>query len=143
MTIRNFTSPEGHFLGTKLAAWCDDAEPRARLKVPELPTRCGSCAFRQGPHLANGSPATQMDALKCVIEGETFGCHDVHREGSACAGWMMMVLGNEDAGPGKAPWDFIGGADADNTVAQVCKESLLTGPQAEAAGRERLPLPPL
>lgn len=44
MSIRNYTTPEGHELGGTLAKWCDDAEPQARLKFPELPPRCNSCA---------------------------------------------------------------------------------------------------
>ena len=111
MTIRNFTSPEGHIVGKKLAAWCDDAEPAARLKVPDLPPRCSSCAFRAGNHLANGSPATQMDALKCVMEGIEFQCHDVHREGAICSGWAMMMLAKDQPDFAKVPWDFVGGVD--------------------------------
>src|SRR6476646_3950414 len=76
--IRNYTSDEGRTLGKIAAKWCDDAEPKARLRMPELPPRCASCAFREGQHLANGSPATQMDALNCVMEGVEFYCHDVH-----------------------------------------------------------------
>jgi hypothetical protein len=109
--IRNFTSPEGHALGEKMAQWCDDAEPMARLIEPAIPPRCMSCAFRKGAHLANGSPATQMAALKCVIEHEPFYCHDVHRQGQLCSGYVMMRLADDDAKPGQVPWDFIEGAD--------------------------------
>lgn len=109
--ILNFTSPEGHELGKKLAAWCDDAEPGARLVEPSIPPRCASCAFRAGIHLANGSPATQMDALKSVIEQTPFECHDVHRTGDLCSGWLMMTLAHGNSEPGKAPWDFIGGVE--------------------------------
>ena len=108
--IRNRTTPEGQELGSHMARFCDEAEPRARLKAPDILPRCASCAFREGPHLANGSPETQMTALKCVLEGEPFRCHDVHREGDICSGWLMLHLG----GDGKtmtAPWDFVGGTD--------------------------------
>lgn len=91
-TIRNITTPDGHLLGKKLAQFCDDAEPKARLRLPELPPRCNSCAFRAGPHLANGSPITQMDALKCLMEGVEFRCHQPAREGHICSGWAMMML---------------------------------------------------
>lgn len=110
--IRNTRSPEGAELGRKLAKWCDDAEPTARLRMPELPPRCNSCAFREGRHLANGSPATQMDALKCVIEGRPFYCHEPAREDWLCTGWLTFMLaadGPEDFG--KVPWDFVGGVE--------------------------------
>lgn len=112
MPIRNFTTPEGHELGAKLAKWCDDAEPAARLRCPELPPRCNSCAFRGGPHLANGSPATLLDALKCVMEGVSFFCHEPAREDALCMGWAMFMLAKNGAdGFGEAPWDFIGGVE--------------------------------
>lgn len=110
MAERNYRSPEGAELGRKMAEWCDAAEPKARLKCPELPPRCTSCAFREGKHLANGSPATQMDALKCVMEGKPFFCHQHDREGEFCSGWAMLALADGKDEPGDAPWDFIGGA---------------------------------
>lgn len=112
--MKNFTTAEGLALGERLAAMCDDAEPKARLRMPELPPRCGSCAYRAGPHLANGSPATVMTALKCAMEGVEFYCHDVHREGALCSGWSMFMLaldGPEDLR--QAPWDFIDGHDGE------------------------------
>lgn len=109
--IRNFTSPEGHVAGEHLARFCDEAEPKARLRLPDLPPRCASCAFRAGKHLASGSPATQMDALKCVMEGVEFRCHDIHREGAVCSGWAMMMLATDSPDFIKAPWEFSGGAD--------------------------------
>jgi len=111
--IRNTRSPEGAEIGRMMAKWCDDAEPKARLRMPELPPRCNSCAFRDGRHLANGSPTTQMDALKCVMEGVEFGCHEPDREGALCSGWAMFMLA-ADAPEDfvKVPWDFTGGADA-------------------------------
>ena len=111
MSERNHTTPEGRELGAQMAKWCDDAEPAARLRMPELPPRCSSCAFRAGPHLANGSPLTLMDALKCLVEGHEFQCHDVHREGSPCSGWAMFMLANDRADFGVAPWDFTSGVD--------------------------------
>ena len=111
MAVRNKITPEGKWVGSKLAKWCDDAEPIARLTAPDLPPRCGSCAFRKGNHLANGSPATQMDAMKCVIEQTPFYCHDVHRPDQLCSGWVMMHLADKNQSPGKAPWDFIGGLE--------------------------------
>lgn len=101
--IRNHVTPEGQSLGDRMAKFCDDAEPKARLKFPELPPRCNSCAFRAGRHLANGSPYTQMDVVKCVMEGIEFHCHEPAREGAICSGWAMMMLakdGPEDFGSG-------------------------------------------
>jgi hypothetical protein len=110
--IRNCVSLEGRELGAKLAKWCDDAEPKARLRMPELPPRCASCAYREGSHLANGSPATQMDALKCAMEGIEFYCHDVHREGHLCSGWAMFMLALDKPEDLKQmPWELIGGHD--------------------------------
>lgn len=109
--IRNTTTPEGHLLGERLAKWCDDTEPKARFRAPELHPRCNSCAFRQGNHLANGSPATQMDALKCVIEGREFYCHDHGRPEMLCMGWAMMMLAKDEPDFRDAPWPFCGGDD--------------------------------
>lgn len=112
MSVRNATTEEGHALGRELARLCDVAEPAARLKVPELLPRCYSCAFREGGHLANGSPATQMDALKCVVEHVPFYCHQHDRKDHLCSGWSMMVLAQADDAPrGAAPWPFCEGED--------------------------------
>jgi hypothetical protein len=95
--IRNRTTPEGQELGKCLARFADEAEPRARLKAPELPPRCQSCAFREGHHVANGSPETQMDALKCLLERVEFHCHQPDREGHLCSGWAMIMLAGQPA----------------------------------------------
>src|SRR3990167_9217904 len=106
MSERNRATPEGHELGLHHARFCDEAEPKARLRFPELPPRCASCAFRAGPHVANGSPQTQMDALKCVIEGVEFQCHEPHRKGQVCSGWAMMMLAKDEPDFGKVSWPF-------------------------------------
>lgn len=105
-------------LGRQMAQWCDDAEPKARLKFPELPPRCSSCAFREGAHLASGSPATQMDALKCAIEGQPFFCHQHDRKDEVCSGWVMLILADDKANFGEAPWDFVGGTDGASAPAE-------------------------
>lgn len=79
MAERNHRTEEGAELSRHMARFCDQAEPLARLKAPELPPRCNSCAFRAGSHTANGSPQTQMDALKRVMEGVPFLCHETAR----------------------------------------------------------------
>jgi len=112
--IRNHTTDEGRELGRELARLCDTAEPAARLVAPSLPPRCASCAFRHGPHVANGSPQTLMDATKCVAERVEFECHEPARRGWPCSGWAMMVLAGQDAEPVTVPWGFSGGADRDD-----------------------------
>jgi hypothetical protein len=107
--IRNHRTDDGAEIGQKLAQWCDDAEPKARLRMPELPPPCASCAFREGRHLANGSPYTQMDALKCVLEGREFHCHEPVREGAICSGWAMMMLAEDKPDFRDVPWPFSDG----------------------------------
>ena len=104
--IRNRATPEGAALGFHMARFCDEAEPAARLKFPELPPRCNSCAFRHGDHVPSGSPTTQMDALKCWIEGHEFYCHEPAREGALCSGWAMMMLAKNDDSFTKVDWPF-------------------------------------
>jgi len=107
--IRNQATDEGHALGVEMARLCDAAEPAARLRCPELPPRCSSCAFRSGAHLANGSPATLMNALKCVSEGVEFFCHDHQRDGALCSGWAMFMLAEDKPKFTEMPWDFVEG----------------------------------
>lgn len=106
MADRNHATEEGSQLGEKLAEFCDKAEPKARLRYPDLPPRCSSCAFRKGPHLANNSPYTQMDALKCVMEGVEFHCHQHDRNEALCSGWQMMLLAKEEPDFVEAPWPW-------------------------------------
>lgn len=106
MKTRNVATPEGHELGRHLARFCDQAEPAARLRFPELPPRCNSCAFRAGPHVASGSPETQMDALKCVLEGVQFNCHEPARGGHVCSGCAMMMLAKGKPDFHEVSWPF-------------------------------------
>ena len=80
----------------------------ARLKMPGLPPRCASCAFRHGDHIASGSPSTQMDVLKCIMEGVEFHCHEPARKGHVCSGWAMFMLAKDEPGFAKMPWQFSG-----------------------------------
>lgn len=112
---RNKATPEGAELGRHLARFCDEAEPQARLRMPALPPRCSSCAFREGPHLASGSPQTQMDAVKCVMEGIEFYCHQHDRPDALCSGWAMMMLAKDTPEFITMPWDFsYGESDPDS-----------------------------
>ena len=105
--MRNKATADGRALGEQMARLCDEAEPKARLKVPEIQPRCASCAFRSGPHTANGSPTTQMDALKCLVEGVEFQCHEPHRKGMLCSGLAILILAQSAESPfGKVPWKF-------------------------------------
>ncbi len=106
MKIRNRGTAEGRELGQKMARLCDSAEPDARLKMPDLPPRCSSCAFRAGRHVANGSPETLMDAVKCLVEGVEFQCHEPARKGQPCSGWAMIMLADNRPVFGTAPWSF-------------------------------------
>lgn len=111
VTIKNYTTPEAHELGVSIARFADEAEPKARLKMPQIPPRCASCAFREGPHLANGSPATLLDAIKAAVEMTPFMCHDHRRKDWPCSGWLMIVLAEDEPVPVKVPWDFFGSED--------------------------------
>lgn len=106
MKVRNLPTDEGCALGEQMARFTDQAEPIARLKFPELPPRCNSCAFRKGDHAANGSPTTQMDALKCVMEGHEFLCHEPARESALCSGWAMWMLAKDDVDFTTVDWQF-------------------------------------
>lgn len=56
------------------------------LKFPRLRDEmCRTCACQAGS-VPNGCLQTQMDFLKCVVEGTPFLCHAPH-DGKLCAGW--------------------------------------------------------
>lgn len=97
--IVNRRTTDGEALGAELTRFCDQEE----ASNPTKRRRCGTCAFRSGAHVANGSPETLMNALKCVMERTTFYCHEADRP---CVGWRTLVF---DVGI-KAPWDFVDGA---------------------------------
>jgi len=103
---RNHRTPEGAELGIELARLCDNSEPAARLRVPELPPRCASCALRAGPHIPNGSPGTLLDVVKCVAESVPFMCHEPHRRDDYCSGWAILMLAKTDLEPVRMPWEF-------------------------------------
>jgi hypothetical protein len=98
MKIENKTTYQGYWLGAMLARFVDN--------VPQLSERCFTCAFRQGTD-ANGSPITTMDAMKCVMEGVPFYCHETETPQNPkrlCAGYLNL----RSASPGKRAmlWEF-------------------------------------
>lgn len=95
--IKNEPCEEGYALGFNLAKWVNNA----REKVGE---RCFTCAFRQGTE-ANGSVNTTMTALKCVMEGEPFYCHEVEDGHSRlCSGYATLRA--ESDKKLTMPWDY-------------------------------------
>jgi hypothetical protein len=96
----NEASPEGRALGRELARLCDGE------LAGKPDNRCATCAFRLGPHLANGSAPTLMSALKCALEGDPFWCHEIDRP---CAGWQAMRTAKGQRI--HVPWNHIEGAE--------------------------------
>ncbi len=103
--IPNRPTPEGRELGKHMARLCDQELAGKR------DGRCDTCAFRSGDHVANGSPETLMDALKCSLEGTPFWCHEHDRP---CAGWQAMRTHKGEQL--QAPWDFCGGVDLPEVI---------------------------
>ena len=104
--VPNLSTEDGRALGMELARLCDIEAKRN----PSVRKRCKTCAFRPGNHLANGSSATLMTALKCVMERTVFQCHEIDRP---CAGWRLLV--SDINLP--MPWDFVEGADKPGVAA--------------------------
>lgn len=101
--IRNRPTPEGREVGEHLARWADAADKDQRVRFPNMMERCASCAFRAGT-LPNGCDETVMDALKCVIEGHDFMCHQSKGNSDPCMGWLLLVSRLKKFG--KAPWNY-------------------------------------
>lgn len=99
--IENHVTPEGQALGREMARLCDGE------LAGKPDNRCPTCAFRAGPHLANGSPWTLMTAVKCMAERTPFWCHEHDRP---CAGWLAMRAPVEMVR--EMPWEAPEGADA-------------------------------
>lgn len=107
-------TPEGRKLGATLAgvAAVGVRDLDARGEPDE---RCRSCAFVPGT-VPNGCMQTQLDALKAVVEGVPFVCHQADRRGEACWGWhaARTALASADAARGgqrppelqRCPWEF-------------------------------------
>jgi hypothetical protein len=79
-------TPEGRQMGEFIAK---ATEPLIQqLKEEGEPGECcKTCAFRRGT-VPNGCPQTQLDALKCVMEGIPFFCHQDPKLQTICFGWF-------------------------------------------------------
>jgi hypothetical protein len=83
--VINEPTREGFEHGYHLSRFADAEEAKAPLANGR--ERCITCAFRCGTY-PSGSPTTTMDALKCVIEGVPFMCHEDTRQ--ICAGYALL-----------------------------------------------------
>lgn len=104
-------TPEGRAVGEQLVRMTEPAIA-ALVAQGEPDERCKSCAFRPGT-VPNGCMQTQLDAIKCVIEGVQFGCHQADREGWPCYGYYAASVALREATertglalPAKCPWEF-------------------------------------
>ena len=104
-------TPEGRALGEQMVRM---TEPTIRSleRDGEPDERCKSCAFRAGT-VPNGCHQTQMDALKAVVDGVPFLCHQADKKGWPCHGWyaarVAIRRAQEARGAALAvtcPWDF-------------------------------------
>jgi hypothetical protein len=112
--VINESTAEGFELGYHHARFVDQEEAKAPLANGLK--RCATCAFRQGTY-PNGSPTTQMDALKCVMEGVVFDCHE---EDHPCVGWALLRRGMEGH-HARVAWPF--------------SDELPAPPESKGAGR--------
>jgi hypothetical protein len=103
--IRNARTPEGQELGKQHVRFFEqELSKRPRM----LDDRCSTCAFREGT-LANGSPQTQMDVVKCYAEGVPFHCHEKGREDILCHGYRLLAT--KTPGNVTMPWPYSKGTD--------------------------------
>ena len=94
---------EGRMIGAELVRLT--AKAMVELKAQDEPGECcESCAFRAGT-VPNGCQQTQMDALKCVLEGHPFLCHQDPQRNTMCHGWFAAryALNGRTT---IAPWEF-------------------------------------
>jgi hypothetical protein len=98
--VINDVTSEGLEMGYHLSRWAEAEEQKGPL--PGNRERCNTCAFRCGTY-ASGSPTTTMDALKCVMEGVPFLCHDDHK---LCAGYALLRRSGEKARKTEVNWPF-------------------------------------
>ena len=82
--VPNTPTDEGRALGREMARLATIE----RVRNGDCPLPCHDCAFELGT-IPTGCPDTLMDALKCVMEGQTFFCHV--NKGRPCAGWVALT----------------------------------------------------
>lgn len=95
-------SPEGKDAGRWIAHFVYPAIVKLELDG-EPDERCKTCAFRQGT-VPNGCIQTQADAMKAMLEGVPFLCHQ--NLGQTCHGWYagrVRLKGRTVALP---EWEF-------------------------------------
>ena len=113
---RNVPTPEGREIGKELAWMTKQARADLVKRLGQeavaglLPEPCRSCAFRGGT-FPNGCSGTVLDALKCVMEGVPFYCHqspqnEDGRHTGLCHGYLTArtALVGKTALP--TPWPF-------------------------------------
>lgn len=112
MKQRNRVTPQGLALGEQMVRLTTPAiEALAAEGEPD--ERCKSCAFRAGT-IPNGCPQTQLDALKAVVEGVPFLCHQHDKKGDVCHGWFAARVAIRRASEARGvplgvthcPWPF-------------------------------------
>lgn len=102
-------SPEGKQVGEEMAR-LSDSEIKKLEEKGVADERCKTCAFRAGT-VPNGCIQTQADAMKCVMEGHLFICHQDLKNQKPCFGYMtarasiIKKNGGEDVRI-KMPWEF-------------------------------------
>ncbi|MGW8286396.1 MAG: hypothetical protein ACWGPR_11830 [Candidatus Deferrimicrobiaceae bacterium] len=87
-TRPNEPSELGAKVGRRLAMLADLAEAEDLERFPNQNPRCNDCAFRLGT-LPNQCEETLGDAIKCVVEGQTFYCHKGQKD-RPCMGWVVL-----------------------------------------------------
>lgn len=113
--VPNRPSNTGRALGANLARLTDKAEADLLVDFPNHTQRCKTCAFKAAT-FPNGCLATVMDAMKCVVEGIPFMCHQVMGQNGepkdVCAGYMIAISAlNDETCPPKiksllADWEL-------------------------------------
>ena len=86
--VKQAPTPDSIEMGRHLSRFADQEEPAMLARMPRQLSRCHGCAFTLGSE-ANRSPGTLMVALKCVLEGVPFDCHE--NVGERCAGWLALA----------------------------------------------------
>lgn len=102
-------TPEGKAIGEQVARLTETMVNELEQKGIS-DQRCKTCAFRQGT-VPNGCIQTQADALKCVMEGNLFICHQNLKNPTPCFGYMAARAAIIKANDGndvreEMPWKY-------------------------------------